>query len=209
MNEFIISANQFLKKDTIAYYHSDYEGGGKWKEENTIENIICTLKNDVTPFPEDVLVDRINKLIKILDKDFYELCQKYPDRRFTVCVVPRAKKEEKYKKEQLLFRQTVKYVVHHIEGMEDGTNYIIRHTDPKTTHWKTENNGREPYPGITKDTCILSDKKKGKDILFIDDVYTYSINIDEDAIQCMYDFGANSVIFYSVGKTINRNFVFE
>jgi predicted amidophosphoribosyltransferase len=42
----------------------------------------------------------------------------------------------------------------------------------------------------------------GKDILLIDDVYTCSINIDEDAIQALYDNGANSVIFYAIGKTV-------
>ena len=43
---------------------------------------------------------------------------------------------------------------------------------------------------------------KGKDILLIDDVYTKSINIDEDAIQVLLDKGARSVLFYCIGKTV-------
>lgn len=65
-------------------------------------------------------------------------------------------------------------------------------------------NGNLPYPGITKETCTISDKIKNKDILLIDDLYTAKVNIDEDAIQTLLDKGANSVIFYSLGKTIKE-----
>ena len=41
---------------------------------------------------------------------------------------------------------------------------------------------------------------KGKNILLIDDLYTKSININEDMIQALLDNGAKSVIFYSIGK---------
>lgn len=61
-----------------------------------------------------------------------------------------------------------------------------------------------PYPGITKETCIISNDVKGKEILLIDDLYTETINIDEDAIQALIDFGANSVVFYALGKTVAR-----
>ena len=40
--------------------------------------------------------------------------------------------------------------------------------------------------------------------ILIDDLYTASVNIDEDAIQALFDNGARSVIFYSLGKTIRR-----
>jgi predicted amidophosphoribosyltransferase len=61
-----------------------------------------------------------------------------------------------------------------------------------------------PYPGITKDTCTISDQVKGKNILLIDDLYTKTVNIDEDAIQALLDKEAKSVTFYSVGKTVSR-----
>lgn len=78
----------------------------------------------------------------------------------------------------------------------------------KTTHLSknenVENDGEMPYPGITKDTCQISGQVAGKDILLIDDIYTYGVNIDEDAIQALYDMGAKSVLFYSVCKTFKR-----
>ena len=43
---------------------------------------------------------------------------------------------------------------------------------------------------------------KGKDILLVDDLYTPELGIDDDAIQALFDHGASSVIFYSIGKTL-------
>jgi hypothetical protein len=42
-----------------------------------------------------------------------------------------------------------------------------------------------PYIGITNATCNISDDVIGKDILLIDDIYTKTVNIDEDAIQSL------------------------
>lgn len=56
LNKFTISSNRFLHKNIQAFYHSDYHGGGgKWREKGTIENVICTLKNDITPYTDSVL----------------------------------------------------------------------------------------------------------------------------------------------------------
>jgi hypothetical protein len=84
----------------------------------------------------------------------------------------------------------------------------MRHTNTRTTHLDRNGEGGDgnlPYPGITKDTCTISGQAKYKDILLIDDLYTKSVNIDEDAIQALLDKGANSVTFYSIGKTVSRN----
>lgn len=35
-----------LQQDIAAFYHSDYQGGGNWRIPGTIENLICTFKND-------------------------------------------------------------------------------------------------------------------------------------------------------------------
>lgn len=64
--------------------------------------------------------------------------------------------------------------------------------------------GELPYVGIAKDTCNISDDVIGQDILLIDDLYTKTVNIDEDCIQALLDKGARSVIFYSIGKTLSR-----
>lgn len=111
---------------------------------------------------------------------------------------------------QLVFKQAVTIVAKKLNSFSDGTGYIIRHTDTRTTHLDRSGYGGDgdlPYPGITKKTCTISDDVKGKDILLIDDLYTETVNIDEDAIQALLDNGANSVVFYSLGKTAPRNFV--
>ena len=64
------------------------------------------------------------------------------------------------------------------------------------------NDGLNPYVGITNATCRISDNVIGKDILLIDDIYTMTVNIDEDAIQALLSKGANSVSFYAIGKTV-------
>jgi predicted amidophosphoribosyltransferase len=44
----------------------------------------------------------------------------------------------------------------------------------------------------------------GKDILLIDDIYTKTVNIDEDAIQALLSKGAKSVSFYAIGFTVSK-----
>jgi hypothetical protein len=206
MEPFEIRQNQFLSQSIQAFYHSDYSGGGQWRVPRTIENIICTLKNDITPYSSDVLQNASQQLTSILLEDLPQIFQRIGKNNLTVCVIPRAKAN--HNADQLLFRATVSDVVNCLNGFCNGTNYIIRHTDTKTTHRTRSGhggNGRLPYPGITKDTCRISEEVRDKDILLIDDLYTRSVNIDEDAIQALLDQGANSVVFYAVGKTVSNN----
>ena len=204
-NKFIIYCNEYLKKDTTAYYHSDYNSGGNWKVDGTIENMIWTIKNDASPFPFR-LTNAKQKLNEILSTDLPEILNSTNLNNITVCVVPRAKKNSHYRNDQLYFRQIISDVVNKLNGFYNGTFYITRHTNTKTTHLRGEEggDGRLPYIGITKNTCTISNEVKNKDILLIDDIYTKSVNIDEDAIQALLDNGAKSVIFYSIGKTVSR-----
>lgn len=197
----------FLRQSIEAFYHADYaSGGGQWRVQGTIENIICTLKNDITPYTANVLQNTSQLLANILSADLPQILQQIGKTNLTVCVIPRAKVN--YNANQMLFRATVSEVVNRLNGFFNGTNYILRHTDTKTTHLSRGisggGNGNAPYPGITKDTCTISNEVRGKDILLIDDLYTKSVNIDEDAIQALLDKGANSVVFYAVGKTALR-----
>ncbi|RRD70051.1 hypothetical protein [Tannerella forsythia] len=64
----------FLKQDTDAFYHADYNGGGSWQILNSIENLIWTLKNDVDPFPDRIKNVAI-QLIKILCRDLPQILQ--------------------------------------------------------------------------------------------------------------------------------------
>jgi len=197
----------FLQLDTNAFYHADYNGGGSWQIPNSIENLIWTLKNDVDPFP-----DRIQNVAiqfrKILHQDLPQIFQITNKNNLTVCVIARSKAENHYRKDQLLFREIISLVVDNLPNFDNGTKYIIRHTNTRTTHLNRNGEGGDgnlPYPGITKDTCSISEKVRGKDILLIDDLYTKTVNIDEDAIQALLNKGANSVTFYSIGKTVSRN----
>lgn len=125
-----------------------------------------------------------------------------------VCVVPRSKKEDYYCPAQRFFKQGLAEAVQAINGLENGLNYILRHTDTKTTHLSRcgqGGSGKPPYVGITKDTCSISEQVKGKRILLVDDIYTKTINIDEDAIQALRDAGASEVFFYAVAKTVHRS----
>jgi len=204
LHDYYIEFNQYLSKSVKSFYKADYIGGnGRWRQEGTIENIVCTLKHDITPYTQSMLQNTTQELRQILKNDLPEILQHTKINALTVCVVPRAKVN--YKSNQLLFKSTVREVVKEMLGFNDGIDFIIRHTDTRTTHRDRAGyggNGDLPYPGITKNTCTISKEIKGKDVLLIDDLYTKSINIDEDAIQALLDEGANQVFFYSLGRTV-------
>lgn len=68
------------------------------------------------------------------------------------------------------------------------------------------NSGSKPYPGITRETCYIDKEKiKNKTIILIDDIYTKTVNIDEDCIQALLDAGAKDVIFYAIARTQLRS----
>lgn len=201
---------QFISKSINAFFHSNYQGGNSELRETigTVENIITTLKNQFKEKSNDVLIKAGNNLIEILQGDLPKVLQKTGKAKLTICVIPRAKALTTYSPNQLVFKQAVSLFIKKSDNFIDGTNYIIRHKDTRTTHLDRSGYGGDgdlPYPGITKKTCTICSDVKGKDILLIDDLYTESVNIDEDAIQALLDSGANSVTFYSVGKTAPRN----
>ncbi|MDY5938264.1 MAG: phosphoribosyltransferase [Phocaeicola sp.] len=199
----------FLTKQIRAYYHNDYYGGDVTQRDTvgTVENIITTLKNQFKDKSKDVLVQAGKNMIAILNRDLPQILRLTGKGELVVCVIPRSKAENTYISDQLIFRKAIKACVKNLDGFIDGTDYIVRHIDTRTTHMDKSGyggTGKLPYPGITKETCTISDKVKGKDILLIDDLYTASVNIDEDAIQALLDNGANSVTFYSLGKTVKK-----
>ncbi len=203
MKTFIIQSNDFLNKDILAFYHSDYYGGGRWKTLGTIENAICTLKNDITPYSDDIIIGAVTQIGRILNLDLPLIVQQIGITNLTVCIVPRAKVN--YRMDQLMFKSVVRHIVNKMDNLTDGINFIQRIKDTKTTHlsrgFSGGGEGSMPYPGITKETCSIAREVKGRNILLIDDLYTKTVNIDEDAIQALLDYGANAVFFYSIGHT--------
>lgn len=207
LKTFTIQANEFLSQQTLAFHKLYYIGYNKPKNPDFI-NII---KNQFDNTPQYSLELAIKSLYPIV---FYDIAHLYHMMRYKeliVVTIPRAKSEYAYSPNQQLFRRVIQIAVNRLRekyGMNivDGTQVFIRHTDTKTTHLakctSIENTGDLPYPGITTQTCHIStDVIKEKCILLIDDIYTANVNIDEDAIQALYNAGAQNVIFYSICKT--------
>ncbi len=195
MNKFTIFANEYLKYGIQGFYHTNYMGYKNFNNPDYLND----LKNTFNDFSKMKLYNAKNKLYNVLKTDLSQF-----DKTLTICVVPRSKAENTYSRNQLLFKRVIQQVINEL-GFNDGSDYIKRHTDTKTTHLahtQYSGDGNMPYIGITKDTCNISNKVKNKNILLVDDIYTNHVNIDEDAIQALLDKGAKSVIFYSVGKTV-------
>ena len=196
-----IEVNEFLQHKIKAYYHGYHR---RWN--NTEVGYINTLKNDDGTFSDQrrefgyTLSSAKESLYKALEQDLQIIANSTLN-KLTICVVPRSKCNNNYIPTQLLFISTIKkFVLNNLGRFNDGTDYITRNIDTPTTH--NTRNYHSVAVGITKRTCDISDNVKGKDILLIDDIYTKSVNIDEDAIQAIYDKGANSVIFYALGRTM-------
>jgi len=212
LEQFTIHANDYLKQDIKGFYHTDYTGYKKHGNPDYI-NILKNTFNNEHP---DNLNQAIRQLKNVLLIDLLHILSIITIKPLIVCVVPRAKAEKIYSPKQLLFKSTVREVINQLNSFIDGTNYIIRHTNTKTTHLthsqradQYAGDGPMPYVGITNDTCYISNNVREKNILLIDDIYTAGVNIDEDAIQALLDKGARNVYFYAVGKTIDRRQIFK
>lgn len=201
MNEFTIFQNSYLNQDIRAFYHAEYTRMGNPGNPDYLNE----LKNTFGDFSDYKLNNAVDELKDVLIEDLGEVLSALNSPFLTVCVVPRAKAENTYNNNQLLFKSNVKSLINDFDNLINGADYIIRHTDTKTTHLihtDYAGDGEMPYPGITIDTCNFSEEITGENILLVDDIYTRNINIDEDVIQALLEKGANSVIFYAVARTI-------
>ena len=203
-NKFTIQPNAFLNREIKAYFNTPFHGYGKQNNPDYLN----VLKNDTHQNWSDThLSNAINQLKSTLLADLPQITD-IERASFTICVVPRAKADNTYRPNQLLFKTTVRNVVNQLGNNSiDGTDYIERHTNTRTTHLRKPmeglvNDGLVPYPGISTDTCSFSKNIIGQNILLIDDIYTKTVNIDEDMIQALLNYGANSVTFYAIGNTV-------
>lgn len=206
MKKFEILANDYLSQNITAFYHEDYTGGmGLYRQAGTIEHLICSFKNDITKTPDYILQECKKRLSEILETDIPQIIKQQNLHKPMICVIPRAKTT--YRPDQLQFKATVQNAVSKFADVQDGTECIQRIINTRTTHRNHAGYGGDgnlPYPGITNDTCKISNNVIDKDIILIDDLYTKTINIDEDAIQALLNHGAKSVIFYAIGHTVCR-----
>ena len=213
LRAFTIYRNQYLTVETAGYHREDYT---KYKDPGN-PDFINYLKNTFNDCDTSVLENAKNKVIDILEEDLPQVMKENGLSNCVIVAIPRAKRYETYTRKQLMLIEAISEAAEAIPGAEDGTQVIHRHTNTKTTHLGSEksryradgirelNTGDPPYPGITKKTCTIdASKVKGKNVILIDDIYTKTINIDEDAIQALLDNGAKRVVFYAIAKTKGR-----
>lgn len=205
MTPFTIVANPpILTRNVQAFYHTNFYGATHPDNPNYLYKFKNDPQHNWTEYQIRLAIEQLTNALRF---DLPQILQSLRLNNITVCVVPRAKAENTYRANQLLFKSTIKVVVDNLTGFNDGTNFILRHTNTKTTHLRQpiegfNNDGSMPYAGITNATCEISDDVIGKNILLIDDIYTKTVNIDEDAIQALISKGANSVSFYAIGNTV-------
>ena len=196
MLHMILEKNRFLNREVHAYCHERYFG-----MYHPANNLIYLnyLKNDQNNRPAELIAKCEAILTSVLATDFASLAVTYG--ALTVCGIPRSKRETSYTFGQMGLKRAISAAVRANPILEDGTNYIVRHTDTKCTHRGGYGGAGElPRPGLIRDTCMLSPAIAGKSVLLVDDIYTPGCGIDDDGVQTLFDVGAQSVIFYAVGK---------
>lgn len=202
MNSFNIITNSYLNTQTTGYYHQLYTGYGN-RDNPSFLNI---LKNTYNSESKQNLNNAVNSVVEILINDLPQIIALESFDNCLIISVPRSKAYSSYNNTQLMFNKSVSIAAQNIIKARDGNNLIKRNIDTKTTHIKNAvnyiNNGHEPYPGITIDTCNINKEYiHNQNIILVDDIYTNGVNIDEDCIQALLINGAKKVIFYSVGYT--------
>lgn len=198
MLHMILEINRFLNHEVHAYFHERYLG--MYHPDNDLI-YLNYLKNDQNNRPLELIKKCEAELTAVLVADFAALASTYG--ALTVCGIPRSKREASYTFGQMGLKRAIGAAARSNSLLEDGTNYIVRHTDTKCTHragWGHGGAGELPRPGLIRDTCTISPVVYGKSILLVDDVYTPGCGIDDDGVQALFDAGAKTVVFYAVGK---------
>ena len=221
MEKFTIEANEYLDKDTTAYFNYDYIAKEKDDDSESISAVIRLLKNTFNEETVDKLNEAKKRIKDIMVENIPTIIEENKLTSCVIIVIPRAKKKAEYFRNQLFFIDAVSEAARDINCI-DGTNCIKRIENTKTTHLgrnvgretvngtipqgEDSNDGDFPYPGILRNTCNIDESFiKNRDIVLVDDIYTKGINIDEDAIQTLYEYGAKKVVFYSIAKTKRFN----
>lgn len=210
MNQYTIVKNVYLNKDIKAFYRCAYYGLNKPDNPNYLNILKNTFGNEYA----SKLLTAKNSVKSNLANELSSILSNIEDDEVTICIVPRSKSLNSYNGTQLKFmeavRETIPLVTHSKSNLVDGSNFIVRHTNTCTTHLSRSRigggDGKMPYAGITRDTCTISDQVRGKHVLLIDDIYTKNVNIDEDAIQCLLDYGAKDVTFFSIARVPHYSF---
>lgn len=211
-----LSVNQFLHRQTRCYFVLDYLRYGTPGN----PDFILTLKNTFNSEPNFKLERAQARVEQILTGWLPVVMQEENLSPCSIVCVPRAKGFYTYSNRQMCLLQGVHQATNTLAqsmNVTDATRAVFRTVNTKTTHFRKPvnrvtvnqeeepNNGPEPYPGITKGTCNIDVKKiSGKNILLVDDIYTYGVNVDEDCIQALYDAGASKVVLFTLSRTVPK-----
>lgn len=213
LHKFIVHKNEFLHTDVQGFYRTDYVGyqnPGNPDYLNVFKNTFCRYSHQQIGEAVSQLGHNLFEELEYI----YSQLNLSANEKLYICVVPRSKALNTYHHDQLIFRNYFNYLLTPEpfkrklpSKFGNGIEFITRIRNTKTTHLSRsnlENDGDMPYVGITKDTCTLSPDIQNKHILLIDDIYTKSINIDEDALQALLDCGAKSVTLFAIANTVLR-----
>lgn len=201
MKSFTIYSNECLHRSVDGFYHTRYLGF----EVPGNPDFLNHLKNTFDDYSESKLGYAVMRLMSVLMEDLPLVLRATGVEQAWMCCVPRSKALKTYSEDQLLFSATVAKVANRTAGLMDGSDFIKRHTSTRTTHLRRyDREGDLPYCGITKDTCYICSSVKGKDIILVDDIYTKTVNVIEDAVQALLDHGARSVCVYTVANTVKK-----
>ena len=186
-----------------AYFHDEYYRMHDPKNRILFVNI---LKNDLLRVAKEAIVKSEIELADAIRDDLALITQMHGS--LTLVGVPRSKREESYPWAKMGLKRALRRAVSQNGRLDDGLDFIVRHTDTRCTHlsrWGHGGVGEAPRPGLIADTCWLSSQIEGRDILLVDDIYTPNCGIDEDAIRALFNAGARSVVFYAIGYTVRRD----
>lgn len=207
LSRHIIESNGYLTKQITAFYdcaymRSDHESSGF---SIRVSNAIRTLKNTFNRESDNRLFRAKNYIRTIATTDLKQIIEQERIENPIIVCVPRSKAD--FSDKQLLFRKAISEAANNTVAT-NGAEYIRRIRNTKTTHLANtrkgdmSGDGDMPYPGITNDTCHLSGSVSGRNVILVDDVYTKTVNIDEDCCQFLLDNGAKSVTLYTICKTM-------
>lgn len=207
LHKHTLMPNEYLSQPITAYYCLDFFGF----EKPGNPDFLNILKNDFKSQPKIILIESAIEVTTICKEHIDSILEQ--ENLDTICIVPRSKRKLSYSQDQLYFLYSIKELFEknllRNKNVIDGTDYLVRHTNTKTTHFHNKpeyaGDGEYPYVGITKDTCHIASKLQGKSILLIDDIYTKTINIDEDCIQALLDNGAKKVVLFTIARTVHSS----
>lgn len=205
----VIEPNGCLNKRIVAFYdcaymRPDHEGSSF---SFRVSDAIRTLKNTFNGENDNKLFRAKNYIRAIATTDLKQIIKQQRIENPIIVCVPRSKAD--FSDKQLLFRKAISEAANNNNTVAtNGAEYIRRVRNTKTTHLTNtkkgdmSGDGDMPYPGITNDTCRLIGSVSGRNVILVDDIYTKTVNIDEDCCQFLLDNGAKSVTLYTICKAM-------